>query len=155
MSRSLVPLLSVAVQSETKILLDTLAALLQTSTGRVIEILVATYVKQLPESERAVVEELKDAAIKRTTGEAHVLLAVDTGPVRTYNFSRLCFKREVIESLGANDCFRVDTPTGSFQMKKADFYRVFPNVVASISYRENGMYHYRSVPRQAEEFRIE
>ena len=56
-----------------------------------------------------------------------------------YSFSRLCFKADVIEPLNDDDIFAVHTPDGTFQMTKADFYRVFPNVVASKSYRDSGI----------------
>ena len=51
--------------------------------------------------------------------------------------------------------FRVDTPIGSYQMSKAEFYRVFANVVASASYRERGLYHYPTTPGKAEPFLVD
>jgi curved DNA-binding protein CbpA len=66
-----------------------------------------------------------------------------------YEFSRLCFKADVIESLSDQGSFRVVTPVGIFQMTKADFYRDFANVVRSRSYREGGIYHYPTVPQKA------
>jgi hypothetical protein len=45
-----------------------------------------------------------------------------------YRASRLTFKRDVIEALALDDTFRVVTPTGTFEMTRADFYRVFPRV---------------------------
>ena len=41
------------------------------------------------------------------------------------------------------------TPDGTFEMTKADFYRAFPNVVQSRSYREARVYHYPKVPAAA------
>ena len=75
-------------------------------------------------------------------------------PLATYEFSRLCFRRDVIEALAPQDAFRVITPTGVFQMTKADFHRAFSNVAQSRSYLENGLYHYPKLPARAEEFRI-
>lgn len=69
-----------------------------------------------------------------------------------YPFTRLCFKADFIEPLAPEQEFRVDTPEGSFQMSKADFYQVFANVVASRSYREGGIYHYSRTPRKAMQF---
>jgi len=40
-------------------------------------------------------------------------------------------------------------------MTNADFHRVFPNVAQSRSYIEGGIYHYRKLPSQAEEFRVD
>ncbi len=72
----------------------------------------------------------------------------------TYEFSRLGFKRDVIERLGTNQRFQVVTPQGSFEMTRGDFERVFANVVQSQSYRLKGLYHYPVVPEKAEPFRI-
>jgi hypothetical protein len=71
-----------------------------------------------------------------------------------YEFSRLCFKADMIEPLAAEDSFQVNTPKGSFRMTKAQFYRTFANVVASSSYRDKGIYHYPTVPGKAEQFRL-
>ena len=59
-----------------------------------------------------------------------------------YKATRLLFRAEVIESLADNDFFNVHTPEGTFSMTKADFYRVFSNVVKTKSYRDKGIYHY-------------
>lgn len=149
------PVISVNVSPETKILLDSLSILLQLPTGRIVEVVTSSYVGRLARDEAQVVNDLKQAALAR-------LASVETGagehsgspPAVTYKFSRLCFKRDAIEALGASDAFRVETPVGTFQMTKADFYRVFPNVIQSRSYAQDGIYHYRKSPSQAEEFRI-
>lgn len=72
----------------------------------------------------------------------------------SYEFSRLCFKRDVIERLDWDQRFRVVTPDGVFEMTRADFERVFQNVLNSQSYRMKGIYHYPTVPAKAEPFRI-
>lgn len=46
-----------------------------------------------------------------------------------YEYSRLCFKADIIEPLNENDSFVVHTPDGTFMFTKADFYRVFANVI--------------------------
>ena len=46
------------------------------------------------------------------------------------------------------------TPVGVFQMSKADFYRVFPKVSTTQSYKETGLYHYPRLPAKAERFRV-
>jgi len=79
----------------------------------------------------------------------------DAGQPAEYRASRLSFKRDVIEPLGDNEWFRVVTPVGTFAMTKAQFYDAFPNVVRSGSYKAAGLYHYPTVPRIAEQFRIE
>ena len=148
------PTLSVPVQPQTKILLDALSTLMQASTGRVIEILASAYVQALPDAEAQVIEALKEAALTRLASHVPAPGKGRTAPVATYRFSRLCFKRDLIEGIGPNDSFRVETPIGTFQMTQADFHRVFPNVAQSRSYLEGGLYHYRTLPSQAEQFRV-
>ena len=58
----------------------------------------------------------------------------------------------MIEALKPSDRFQIITPEGTFEMTKADFYRVFPNVVRTRSYKEAGVYHYPKVPEAALEF---
>ena len=43
-----------------------------------------------------------------------------------YEYSKLCFKADIIEPLNANDAFIVHTPEGSFQITKEDFHNVYP-----------------------------
>lgn len=76
-------------------------------------------------------------------------------PRTTIRFSRLAFVRAQIEPLEAEDLFRIETPTGSFEMSKAQFYETFHNVTASRSYRVGGLYHYKTVPSKAEQFRTD
>lgn len=70
-----------------------------------------------------------------------------------YSYYRLCFKADIIEPLNETDLFAVHTPDGIFEMTKADFYRVFRNVVKSQSYTKRGIYHYPTVPSKANPFR--
>ncbi len=69
-----------------------------------------------------------------------------------YEFSRLCFKADLIEPLGWDDYFCVITNECTFKMSKREFYEVFSNVVESKSYQESGIYHYPTIPRKAEKF---
>lgn len=75
-------------------------------------------------------------------------------PSVTYDYNRLCFKRKYIEPLADNEAFRVVTPSGTFQMTKAEFYSAFPKVIISKSYTESGIYHYPSVPRSALPYKL-
>jgi len=75
-------------------------------------------------------------------------------PIVTYTHSRLCFKAAVIEPLKDTDTFQVVSAVGSFVMAKSEFYSVFRNVVASRSYRVNGIYHYPLPPSKANQFRV-
>jgi hypothetical protein len=148
------PVISVPIQPETKILLDALSILMQMPTGRVIETLASAYLQALPAPEAKAISALKEVALTRIDAEINPAASGSNEFVTTYKFSRLCFKRDVIEALGPTDTFRVETPVGTFQMTKADFYRVFPNVVQSRSYLSDGIYHYRKLPGRAEEFRV-
>lgn len=69
-----------------------------------------------------------------------------------YKATRLLFRAEVIESLADNELFSVHTPEGTFSMTKADFYRVFSNVVKTKSYRDKGVYHYPTTPQKLYSF---
>lgn len=73
-----------------------------------------------------------------------------------YSSTRLLFKRDIIEALEEKQIFIIDVtknePTGSFAMSKADFYKVFDNVVTSKSYKEDGNYHYAKTPQKALQF---
>jgi len=135
------------------VLLDALSTLMQAPASRVIDKITTAYVDRLGTHEKLAVDALASAALTRLAEEP---LRGTTGaePVTTYEFSRLCFKRDVIEGLAPQDAFRVITPHGVFQMTKADFHRAFPNVAQSRSYLDNGLYHYPKLPARAEEFRI-
>ena len=77
-------------------------------------------------------------------------------PKVTYPSTRLHFKAIEIEPLADNEEFRVVTAIGIWQMSKADFYRVFPNVIASGSYSgSRGEYHYTKPPIKSDQFRID
>ena len=139
------------VSSETKVAVDAIAALHQVPTDRVIGAAVSSYLDTLPLEEReALTALLRAAATKR----ANQPTPPADAPPSTYDFSRLCFRRDVIEALGANESFRVVTPVGTFQMTKAQFEQAFRNVIESRSYRIDGIYHYPKVPQRAEQFRI-
>ena len=66
-----------------------------------------------------------------------------------YTSSRLCFKADLIEPLKDHDSFVIHTPDGTFMFTKADFYRVFSNVVKTKSYQEGRIYHYPRLPQKA------
>ena len=71
-----------------------------------------------------------------------------------YTSSRLCFKADVIEPLKENDSFVIHTPDGTFMFTKADFYRVFPNVIETKSYQEGRLYSCKYPPKRALTFLI-
>ena len=75
-------------------------------------------------------------------------------PKETYRHTRLCFLREIIDKLKADESFRVICNDGIFQMTKTDFYEVFNNIVKTYSYLERGHYHSPKPPRKAMQFKI-
>jgi hypothetical protein len=75
-------------------------------------------------------------------------------PKVTYRHTRLCFLKEKIENLEAEDAFRIICPDGVFQMTKNEFYEVFDNIVSTHSYRDRGIYHSPRPPRKAMQFKI-
>lgn len=72
----------------------------------------------------------------------------------SYSTPRLRFYADIIEPLAMNDVFEIISPDATWRMTKADFYRVFPNVVASNSYVTARYYHYPKSPAKAEQFRV-
>ena len=144
--------LALSVAPQTKIALDAVSALLQKSPSSVVESMVSCFLTSLPEEQRRAVEALKAAAVANM--EAAPTCVAGAVPAATYRFSRLCFRRDVIEPIGQSETFRVVTPVGTFQMTKSDFYREFENVVESKSYRVDGIYHYPKLPARAERYRI-
>jgi hypothetical protein len=71
-----------------------------------------------------------------------------------YEYSRLCFKADLIEPLGPDDRFCVSTPDGDFVFSRREFEAEFPNVVQSMSYRVRRIYHFPRVPARALAFRV-
>lgn len=116
-----------------------------------VDLMAASYLTSLPEESRTAIAALRAAAVAHMDSPPANSTSV---PAATYRFSRLCFRRDIIESLGPNESFQVVTPVGRFQMTKSDFYREFQNVVESKSYSDGGIYHYPRLPARAERFRV-
>jgi hypothetical protein len=74
--------------------------------------------------------------------------------VVSYSASRLLFKADIIEPLRDEDKFRVTTPAGTYEMSKADFFRVFAHVPLTKSWRRDRIYHYPRPPAAAAQFLI-
>jgi len=73
----------------------------------------------------------------------------------TYTSSRLAFKADIIEPLEWEDVFRVDTPVGSYAMTKREFYKVFPLIPLSNSYREGRLYSFPKPPKRVLQFQVD
>ena len=72
-----------------------------------------------------------------------------------YNFSRLCFKADLLEPLAWDEVFCINTKVGVFKMSKREFYEDFFNVVNSASYKERGIYQYSKTPAKALRFKVD
>ena len=113
--------------------------------------------KDTPESVRRTVETIRkhplvpaDVVVRGFIIDSHTGLLEEVIPtLAEYSFTRLCFRADVIEPLNDTDFFAVHTPEGTFKMTKADFYRVFNNVVKTKSYQQDGIYHYSKTPAKA------
>ena len=93
--------------------------------------------------------ELTPASPRRASATPKREPSPGAADAHTYAAQRLTFRARVIEALSDDQSFRVLTPHGTFEMTKAAFYCEFPNVVASRSYIENGVYHYPTIPSKA------
>ena len=71
-----------------------------------------------------------------------------------YKSARLTFSKKFIEPLKDDDIFTlfVSNTNESFRMTKGQFYETFSNVVASNSYRLNGIYSYTVIPRKTYQY---
>lgn len=144
----------VALSPTTKILLDAIAALQQLPPSTIVEKALFTFRDSLDREDRETLELFCGRAARHREKSQHNATRSLMGhPKVTYDSSRFCFKRQRIEELAPQDQFRMITPVGVFQMSKADFYREFPNVVASKSYKA-GVYNYPKLPSKAEQFRL-
>lgn len=76
-------------------------------------------------------------------------------PKVVLKYSRLTFVRDFIEPLGSEDVFRVETPEGAFEMSKSEFHAMFPSVLESRSYKDDGYYNYKVPPHKADLFRVD
>ena len=148
--------IQVPATASAKVLLDAMSALLQLPQVTIVERALIAYLNSLEPKDKTAIEGICGRATQRREvllTEAAQQTASTGQPKATYEFSRFCFKRAPIEKLDWQDEFRMITPVGVFQMTKTDFYREFPKVVESESYK-NGIYHYPKLPSKAERFRV-
>ena len=112
-------------------------------------------VLKLEDKDSTVLEQELEVREKKQERGSVMEVSIDSKAITAYSHPRLCFKSSHIEPLNDEDIFQVETAkNGTFRFTKAEFYRVFPNVVRSVSYRENGIYHYPTVPRKALAYRV-
>ena len=92
--------------------------------------------------------------IPRARKEASVPVTVVPGRVcANWASERLCFYRNRIDPLRPAEQFQVKIQgVGTFQITKADFQRVFNNVIMSPQYRSQGLFSYDQIPEAARPF---
>jgi hypothetical protein len=81
--------------------------------------------------------------------------APHAGQPTRYAATRLSFKKAVIDPLGMDDWFEVETPDGLYRLTKREFYEAFDNVVSSVAYNQDGFYNYKTTPAKALRFLVE
>jgi hypothetical protein len=104
--------------------------------------------------ERGVVAPQDRRVVRREPVVADHTSAVTEPVAAQYSSSRLLFRASVIEALGPDQRFRIQTPVGLFEMSKREFYEAFPRVVQTASYQDRGVYHFPQVPRAALPFLV-
>jgi hypothetical protein len=138
----------VSVCGATKVYLDALVALRQKPPSAVVAEAITSLVRALPDAERDAVEALVSQAFGSGIPQHR------PEPKQTYKYSRLCFKRKVIDTLRADDEFRIETPMGVFQMSRAEFDTDFGKISKTASWQDLGFYSYPVVPSKAEKYRM-
>jgi hypothetical protein len=74
-------------------------------------------------------------------------------PSAQWNSTELTFYRHRIESLKPSEIFSIAIDgVGTFQITKAEFQRVFNNVVMNADYRSQGVFRYLDIPEEAKAF---
>ena len=77
-------------------------------------------------------------------------LSTTRRPTVQWSSETLVFYRHKIEGLKPNDVFAIVIEgRGTLQMTKAEFQRVFNNIIMSAEYRSQGIYRYASFPDEA------
>ena len=76
--------------------------------------------------------------------------SVSRRPTVQWSSDSLVFYRHKIENLRPNDVFAIVIEgRGTLQMTKAEFQRVFNNIIMSAEYRNQGIYRYQDLPEEA------
>ena len=74
-------------------------------------------------------------------------------PIAQWSATELTFYRHHIEKLKPNEAFSVLMDgQGTFQITKAEFQRVFNNVVMNADYCKEGVFRYAEIPDEAKAF---
>lgn len=71
------------------------------------------------------------------------------------SYSRLTFRKDFIEPLANDETFSINVTSDNctYTLTKSEFYKLFPNVVKSDSYRSKGVYSYTTTPKKISRFK--
>jgi hypothetical protein len=102
-----------------------------------------------------VLPEQRDAYRRWMTEEAErIQNASKNAGIVEYEYPRLTFIKQVIESLSENQIFRVRCRDGLFEFTRREFESDFQKVIHSKQYQNYGFYAYRTTPERAHYYRI-
>lgn len=140
---------AVIISGAAKVYLDAIVALFQRPSSAIVAEAILSFVRGLPEPDRAAIDAVASRALRSSAP------ARRHEPQQSYKYSRLCFKRKVIDPLNPDDQFRIETPVGVFQMSRSDFDAEFGNIRDTTSWKHRGFYSYPVVPSKAEKYRVD
>jgi len=103
--------------------------------------------EMLPEQREAYYQWMDDEA-------ARLLAEQKSASVIEYEYPRLTFIKQVIESLATDAVFRVRCRDGVFEFTRREFENDFQKVMHSKQYQKYGFYAYRTTPERAHYYRI-
>ena len=83
-----------------------------------------------------------------------LIFAQKTAGIIEYDYPRLTFIKQVIESLEQDGIFRVHCCDGVFEFTRREFEADFHKVIHSKQYQKYGFYAYRATPERAHYYRI-
>lgn len=78
-----------------------------------------------------------------------------TDQTARYSSTRLTFKKAIIDQLGMDDEFEIETSEGLYRFTKREFFEVFGSVVSSVVYSRDGFYNYKTTPEKTGRFLVE
>lgn len=99
--------------------------------------------------------EQRDAYRDWMADEAERLIAAQSSAsIISYEYPRLTFIKQIIESLDQNGVFRVRCRDGIFEFTRREFEADFQKVLHSKQYQKYGFYAYRTTPERVHYYRI-
>lgn len=75
-------------------------------------------------------------------------------PEKLCQFSRLTFKKAIIDAMSDDDFLVIKTSSETYKMRRRDFLESFQNVIKSASYQNLGYYSYARAPLKAKRYLV-